>query len=80
MFQEDTTSNDSETTSIEDQNDEPPLMTEDEILLCYWKISVRPFSLKENLQPNLYLGDQLLEDQNVVFWGMWLLFTGKRIR
>ncbi|XP_045181195.2 uncharacterized protein LOC123540328 isoform X2 [Mercenaria mercenaria] len=30
-----------DTTSIDEHQDEPPIMTEDEILLCYWKISSR---------------------------------------
>lgn len=39
--QDDSASNLADTSSIDEQEDEPPIMTEDEILLCYWKISSR---------------------------------------
>jgi hypothetical protein len=41
VLQEDLTNSIGGTGSIDSQLDEPPIMTEDEILLCYWKISVR---------------------------------------
>ncbi|XP_060586694.1 uncharacterized protein LOC132742337 isoform X2 [Ruditapes philippinarum] len=39
--EEDLTNSIGGTGSIDSQLDEPPIMTEDEILLCYWKISSR---------------------------------------